>query len=229
MSARQLPLALRFPPDQRFDTFVADDAAPVALLREVVAGAVDGAFVDGAPGSGKTHLLIAACAQASADGRSVRYLPMSGIADRAGDALASADDADLVAVDDIDALAGDRDAELALFAFHNRAGDRGVRVLYAARQPPQSLPLVLPDLRSRLAQCGRATLHPLNEAGRREVLRQRAQRRGLTLDDAVLDYLFRHVARDLAGLTALLDRIDRESLAAQRRVTVRFLSRLLQG
>ena len=88
---------------------------------------------------------------------------------------------------------------------------------------PAALPLVLPDLRSRLEQCTRVALEPLDEAGRREVLRQRAARRGLELDDAVLDYLFRRVGRDLGALTALLDRLDRASLAAQRRITVPFL------
>jgi DnaA family protein len=88
---------------------------------------------------------------------------------------------------------------------------------------PAALPIVLPDLVSRLEQCTRLPLEPLDEAGRREVLRQRAARRGLELDEPVLDYLFRRVGRDLAGLTALLDRLDRESLAAQRRITVPFL------
>jgi len=35
------------------------------------------------------------------------------------------------------------------------------------------------------------------------------------------------VERDMAGLTALLDRLDRASLAAQRRITVPFLRQLL--
>jgi DnaA family protein len=39
----------------------------------------------------------------------------------------------------------------------------------------------------------------------------------------VLDWLFRRVGRDLGSLTQLLDRLDRESLAAQRRITVPFL------
>jgi len=91
------------------------------------------------------------------------------------------------------------------------------------------LPFVLPDLVSRLEQCTRLALEPLDEAGRREVLRQRAARRGLELDETVLDYLFRRVGRDLSTLTALLDRLDRESLAAQRRITVPFLRGVLDG
>jgi DnaA family protein len=94
---------------------------------------------------------------------------------------------------------------------------------------PEALGLALPDLRSRLEQCVRLPLEPLDDAGRREVLLRRARRRGLELEEAVLDYLFRRVGRDLVGLTALLDRLDRESLVAQRRITIPFLRQFLSA
>ena len=118
---------------------------------------------------------------------------------------------------------------VALFDFHNRARAAGAALLYAADLAPDALALVLPDLRSRLAQCTRIVLAPLDDAGRRRVLRERAQRRGLVLEDAALEWLLRRVGRDLAGLTALLDRLDRASLAAQRRVTVPFLRQVLEA
>ena len=92
---------------------------------------------------------------------------------------------------------------------------------------PDGVPLTLPDLRSRLSQCVRIALAPLDDQGRREVLRLRAQRRGLALDEAALEWLLKRVDRDLGSLTALLDKLDRESLAAQRRVTVPFLRQIL--
>ena len=67
---------------------------------------------------------------------------------------------------------------------------------------PDALPLVLPDLRSRLAQCARWTLPVLDDAGRAELLRQRAAARGLDLDEAALDWLLRRCSRDLGSLTA---------------------------
>jgi DnaA family protein len=114
-----------------------------------------------------------------------------------------------------------------LFDFHNRARSAGIAVLYTAQMAPDALPLSLPDLRSRLGQCTRITLALLGDDARRDVLRERAQRRGLVLDDAALDWLLRRVDRDLASLTALLDRLDRASLAAQRRITVPFLRQTL--
>jgi DnaA family protein len=225
----QLPLALRYPPDQRFDTFVAAPAGAIAQLHALCAGSNDAIYLVGAAATGKTHLAIAACALAEAHSRTAAYLPLASAAGRLRDALDALHDRDLVALDGVDAIAGDRDDEIALFDFHNRIRDAGKALVYVARAVPTALPLALPDLRSRLSQCTHIALAPLDDAGRRTVLQLRAARRGLQLDDTAIDWLLKHVDRDLASLTALLDRLDRASLAAQRRITVPFLRQVLGG
>ena len=224
----QLPLALRWPADQRFEGFVGSPEALAAVTALASGEASAPLYLLGAPGSGKTHLLIATCAAAEASGLTARYLPLAALAGR----LAAASDglaADVVCIDGVDAVAGRREDEVALFHLHNRISDAGARLLYAARAAPADLGLGLPDLQSRLGQARRLLLEPLDDAGRREALVQRAARRGLELDDAVLDYVFRRVGRDLGSLGALLDKLDRASLAAQRRITVPFLRSLLDA
>lgn len=226
----QLPLALRFPPDQRFATYVDPPQGAITQLQALAADAPRAlVYLSGAAASGKTHLALAVCAEAGAQGREAAYLPLISARGRLRDALAALHENDVIALDGLDAIAGTRDDEVALFDFHNRAHDAGRSVLYTALAPPDALPLVLPDLRSRLSQCTRITLHTLDDAGRRELLRRRATRRGLAIDEAAIDWLLHHVDRDLSSLTALLDRLDRASLAAQRRITVPFLRQVLGG
>ena len=233
----QLPLALRWPAQQRFDSFLAGpNAVALGLLRDAAASAqAPWVFVAGPSGSGRTHLLIAACAQADAGGRSAQYVALRSrrdeSAERSGgvaDTLRALGGSEFLALDDIDALAGDRAAEIALFDLYNRCKMDKSTLLFSAAAGPSQLGIGLPDLVSRLSACAQATLKPLPDADRREALRQRAQARGLVLDDAVLDWLFARTQRDLGSLTALLERLDRESLAAQRRFTVPFLRQLLQ-
>jgi len=226
MSA-QLPLALPVGPDQRFDLFVGHDWAVDALLCSALGQNTDALLIEGGAGSGKTHLLLAACRAAHEAGRRARYLPLPAFAGGLDAMLAELEANDLVALDGIEAIAASRADGEALFHAHNRLRDAGRGLLYGSRLPVGT-EWVLPDLRSRLGQCLRISLEPLDDAGRREALRRRAARRGLELDEAVLDWLFRRVERDLKSLTALLDRLDRAAMAAQRRLTVPFVRQVLE-
>ena len=228
MSVPQLPLNLRAAQAAGFDDFEGEPALCALLVAAARADSQEWIYLDGPAGSGRSHLLLAAVAEARRAGRDVHYLPLALLGEGRLQALASVGGEGLVAVDDLQLAAGDAETELALFALHNRCRDRGGQMLYAADAAPQGLSLGLPDLRSRLQQCGRFSVAALDEPGRRRVLKRRASARGLELDESVLDYLFRRHSRDLQALTRLLERLDRESLAAQRRVTVPFLRTLLE-
>ena len=230
MSTRtpQLPLALRWPARQCFADFhrTAGNAAALAAA-EALAGAAAAPWLllSGAAGSGKTHLLRATCQAALAAQRSVRYARCSTLGD--ADALRALGGCDLLALDDLDALAGRAPAEHALFDLYNRLRAEGGALLLAARAPLPQLPLQLPDLRSRLGACVQATLQPLDEAARRALLADWAGARGLTLAPATLDWLFTRSARDLGSLHALLERADRLALARRQRIGIALLRELL--
>jgi DnaA family protein len=226
----QLPLLLRWPAQQRFETFVTGTANRIALavLQEAATtGAPHSVFVSGPAGSGKTHLLLAACAAATSAGRTAQYLALERLRDRA-EAIRAFGGSDLLALDDVHASAGDATAEHALFDLYNRCKVERSTLLFSASAQPAQIGIGLPDLVSRLSACTQARLTPLDDAQRRDWLRARAGTRGLILDDGVLDWLFAHHARDLSCLADLLERMDRAALAAQRRVTVPFLRDLLR-
>ena len=230
MKPDQLPLAMRWPAQQRFDSFF-PGAANAVVLDLVQRAARDAqaswVYLSGARGSGKTHLLIAACAAAGEHARSAQYVSLRARASAAR--IAALGGSDLLALDDIDAVAGDAEAERALFDLYNRCKVEKCTLLFSAQQAPAQIGIVLPDLVSRLSACAQGPLKPLDDLERREVLRSRAQARGIELDDAALDWLFARAQRDLASLAALLDQLDRASLAAKRRITVPFLRSFFEG
>jgi DnaA regulatory inactivator Hda len=242
----QLPLALRWPRRQRFEHFHA--GANAAALAAVQALAIEpGApwiYLHGASGSGRSHLLMAACQAASAGqgspsaagagragaaaaGRRVQYLPLAALSDHAA-ALRGVAGSELLALDDLGVIAGNREAEHALFDLYNRARAEGSALLFAADATPTQLGIELPDLRSRLGACTQFALKPLDDDERRTVLKAQAASRGIELDDSVLDWLFARYARDIGALLDLLDKLDVASLAAQRRITVPFLRGFLR-
>lgn len=227
---RQFPLDLRWPAHQRLDAFW--PGANVAALR-AVSGIASGEsaswlYLHGATGTGKSHLLIGACRVALEANRVARYVSLAELSAPRCQAVAGIEAEGLLVIDDVQAIAGDGDAERALFDLYNRARSDGVCMLFAANAPSAELDLGLPDLVSRLAMCAQHALRPLDDAGRRAMLRLLAGRSGLRLDDDVLDWWFARQPRDPASLVTLLQRIDRAALAAQRRVTIPFLRELLR-
>ncbi len=230
MSVPQLPLALPAPPDQRFESFMAAPDGALAQLRLLASDRQsDCIFLAGAPATGKTHLCLSLCAAAGELGRRAAYVPLAAAGGRVREALESLDAYEVVALDGIESVAGNRADELALFDFHNRSRTGRQNLLYTSRLAPDALPVTLADLRSRLSQGVRIVLQSLNDDGRRALLMDRAQRRGLSVEEAAFDWILANVERDPASLVALLDRLDRESLAAQRRVTVPFVRRVLDS
>ncbi|MGN6705664.1 MAG: DnaA regulatory inactivator Hda [Rhodanobacter sp.] len=225
----QLPLALRWPRRQRFEHFHAGANAAVlaALRRFAVEAGAPWIYLHGVSGSGRSHLLLATCQAATAAGRRAQYLPLAAMEDPAA-ALRGVAGSELLALDDLGAIAGDREAEHALFDLYNRMKTEGHALLFAAEATPAQLGIELPDLRSRLGACTQFALKPLDDDERRAVLKAQAFSRGIELDDSVLDWLFARYARDLGALLDLLDKLDAASLAAQRRITIPFLRDFLR-
>lgn len=225
--ARQLPLTLPHAPEQRFDTFVDAPAGVIAQLHGWLAPVAAALYLQGGKGSGKSHLALAVCAEAAARSQPVQYLPLAAFAGQLSRALPTPQAGGRYVLDGLEAVAGQRDEEIALFDFHNAARALGAGLLYCAREVPDRLELALPDLQSRLEQCLRLRLETPDDARRARILRQRAAHRGLHLDDAVIDWLLRHGSRDLSHLAQLLARLDTAALQARRKVTLPFLRQVL--
>lgn len=123
----------------------------------------------------------------------------------------------LVVVDDVETL--DAAAQQALFVAINAAREGQAAVLASGSAPPAGLAL-REDLRTRLGWGLVYQLRPLTDAEKALHLRAEARRRGLRLTDEVVWYLLHRLPRDVASLNAVLERLDRHSLARQRPITL---------
>jgi DnaA family protein len=123
----------------------------------------------------------------------------------------------LVVADDVEML--DDGAQQRLFAAINAAREGEPPVLAAGRHPPAQLAL-REDLRTRLAWGLVYQLKPLTDAEKAVHLHAQAARRGVPLSDEVIGYLLRRLPRDLSSLNAVVEALDRYSLATKRPVTL---------
>jgi DnaA family protein len=133
----------------------------------------------------------------------------------------------LVALDDLDRVIGDPQWEEALFHLYNRVSDRGHRLLVSMREPPAVAGFVLPDLQSRLRHGLLIQLGTYRDDDRLRILQARAEQRGLDLSDEVVGFIMRRAPRRLGDLLAILDRLDDNSLQAQRRLTIPFVKSVM--
>jgi len=180
-------------------------------------------YLWGEPGTGKTHLLEAACRTAQEQGHAPLYVPLEDKADFTTALLEDVEQVPLVCVDDVDAIAGDATWEAALFALYEHLRAHGGMLILAARSSPVAIGLKLADLATRLAAGLVYQLQPLSDEEKIAALRLRAQRRGLEMTEEVANYLLTRFPRDMHSLFALLDKLDVATLAAQRRLTIPFL------
>jgi DnaA family protein len=180
-----------------------------------------------APQQGRTHLLQASCHAALAKGFSSVYIPLKDKKNFSVELLQGLENIKLICLDDLEAIAGDKAWEEALFHLYNRCQAQKNYVLMAANCAPHELHYQLPDLQSRLAAVTVFRLSSLGEVDKLSALQLRAEQRGLVLSIQVGKFLLQHWPRDNNALFAALDKLDQASLASQRQLTIPFVKEVL--
>jgi DnaA family protein len=220
----QLPLGIGLRDSATFSNF--HPGANREALQALRGGGEQFIYLWGGAGSGKTHLLQALCQQQAEQERAVAYLPLAEPG-MVPEMLEGMESMELLAIDDLDAVAGQAAWETGLFHLYNRMRDAGARLVVTASVSPAALSIELPDLASRLSWGLTLHLAANDDAAKLAILQQRARNRGLELSDEVGGYLLRNCERDMENLIRLLERLDAASLREQRRLTIPFVKQLL--
>lgn len=179
-------------------------------------------FLFGDTGTGKSHLLQAACHEIGSKGLPVAYLPLAeeGLMPAMLDGL---ENMSLIVLDDIQKIIGDEAWELALFNLYNRVREKGVSLLVSSAEPLAALNIMLADLQSRLSWGPTYRLMALTDKEKQLALQQRAKNRGLDLADDVVTYLLKRSPRDMNSLFALVEKLDKASMVEKRKLTIPFI------
>lgn len=225
----QIPLDIGYKESPGFDQFNPGENRQVfTLLKKIAAGSENGRiYLWGPTGTGKSHLLQAACLEAGENKRSAVYIPLANYRDLQPLILEGMENMNLLCIDDVDGIAGNTEWEQALFHLYNRVRDVDGSMIFTSKVSPKATKLELQDLRSRMGWDLVFHLQPLSEPDRIDVLKKRAQLRGFELPDEVANFLVKRVKRDFHSLIDLLDHLDRGSLSAKRKLTIPFVKELI--
>lgn len=214
---RQLPLDIKLRDDATFATYQGE--APVKL--RATPGIV---YLWGQPGTGRSHLLQAACHAANASGRTSIYL----VAPEHGPGILTAlESIDVVCVDDLQAVVGDATWESELFHLVNGVRDNHRTLILSANCGAHLLPVQLPDLKSRLLGAAQIETDVLGDDAKVRLLQQKAGQKGFVLPLEVARFIMSRTNRDMPSLLSLLARLDVETMRQQKKVTIPFVKQML--
>ena len=224
---RQLSLGIALQEQATFANYYTETQS--AVLGQLRACAVGNGeqflYCYGSPGVGRSHLLQACCHLAEA--RAVLYLPLQNHQEFSPEIFEGLEQLDLICLDDVDAVLGQKNWEEALFHLYNRLRDQATHLIVSAQSPPQQLSTLLPDLKSRLTWGLALRLNELSDEEKCRALQLRAHERGLQLSDEAAHFLLSHCPRNMQNLFEALDALDEASLIAQRKLTIPFIKTVL--
>ena len=124
-----------------------------------------------------------------------------------------------VAVEDVPEIAGNADAQTALFHLHNLALAEGHSLLMTGPGAVAHWGITLPDLESRLRGTLEAAIDAPDDALLSALLVKLLADRQLMPPADMIPYLLLRMDRSFAAANRIVESLDRESLARKRPVT----------
>ncbi|ARD46375.1 MULTISPECIES: DnaA regulatory inactivator Hda [Colwelliaceae] len=230
----QLTLSVQLPDDETFASFQSESNQMVVqqlthFLDHMgdVNKQVHSLFLFGLTGVGKSHLLHASCAYADTLGITSLCLSFSELTQLSVDVLDGLENIDLVCLDDIQLIAGNKKWQQGVFDLYNRMVEQNKCLIITGDQSVAKLNISLPDLVSRLSWGLTEQLKPLSDKEKSFALQYRAQQRGLYMSDEVASFLINRLSRDMTSLIAALEQLDQASIREKRRITIPFIKDVL--
>ncbi len=227
---QQLTLNVGIREGHRFSSFFVtpENAELLGIMKRGFEKDFPQLFLWGETQAGKSHLLQAYCEKYYQRGMMAAYLPLGSCAQYGTRLLAGVAGKHLVAVDELEAIIGQRDWEVALMNLINTCRTNQQPLIMASRINPRDMQCVLPDFASRLLWGPDYRLHPVHDEQCLKAMAWRAHQRGFELSEHVMKYIERHYPLNMATLMAVLDKLDAASLTKGRRITREFIREVMQ-
>ena len=226
----QYSLDIALPKFATFETFI--DSSEGHLSSELKQLAKSSSeprqyFLWGSTCTGKTHLLQAICNHRANTQQNVIYLPIKELVNQSADILDDMHQLDVLCLDDVDAVLGNKQWDRKLFLLINELRASNKSIVMTATLNPNEASVSFPDLASRLVWGPVYKLSLLEDGKKSLAIQEHAKARGLEISTEVCSFLLKRFPRELKMLIELLDKLDEESLVQQRKVTVPFVKTVL--
>ena len=187
----------------------------------------DDLLIFGAKDSGKTYLLQALCNQYNDKGKSSFFLPMKQAIELSVDILESLENIELVCIDGIESIVGNKVWEIGLFNLINRSLNSQNRLIFTSSKNINFMNFELKDLYSRLRKIQSHELHTLEDDEILSAVKHIANLRSIELGSKEAQYLLTYANRNISDLVQILESLDQLSMEMKRRITIPLIKEVI--
>lgn len=174
----------------------------------------------GPPSSGKTHLLQVWKKETAAKEILLQDMVTETINQIIGTSRA-------VIIDDVSQAIGEKNREEALFHLYNLMQERGGHLLITAPLPVRKLPVLLPDLKSRLLAAPSVAINPPDDDLMAVILTKLFSDRQIFVSQEVVQFILPRIERSFLTISHLVEKIDHKALSEKRAVTIPLVREIL--
>ena len=193
----------------------------VAAIQDNKAGDI---FLLGGKGVGKSYLLQAACNDLSSSSFTTAYIPLAEAIKLKPMLLDGLESLNLVCLDDLDAVAANKDWEVACFNLINRCNESGCRLIFSCSKDEKNF---FPDLLSRLKKMTSYILSSVQDAQLNDAIKAVASNLRIPIEEKEINFLLNTYTRDLTTLISFIKKIDDHSMGSKRKITIPLIKELL--
>ncbi|MDC0923844.1 DnaA regulatory inactivator Hda [Gammaproteobacteria bacterium] len=187
----------------------------------------DDLLIFGTKDSGKTYLLQALCNHFSNQGKSSFYLPMKQAKELSVDILESLESMELVCIDGIESIVGNKVWEIGLFNLINRSLNSKNRLIFTSSKNIDVMNFELTDLDSRLRKIQSHELYALADDEILSALKHIANLRSIELGSKEAQYLLTYANRNISDLVQILESLDQLSMEMKRKITIPLIKEVI--
>ena len=221
---KQLTFPWSKPNKSNFNEYYFDDANK-ALHNKILEH--EDIVLYGIKKTGKTYLLQSLCNYYADKNKLSLFIPLAEVTSLETSIFDSIESMDIICIDDLDAIKGFPEWEIALFNLINNSLISGCRLVFGTSQNPASINFSLSDLDSRIRKINSTEVFPINNENLHKAIKKISQFRSIRLGDKELNYLITYTERSIDSLINILNKLDDLSIEQKRKITIPLIKEII--
>jgi chromosomal replication initiator protein len=233
--SRQLVLDFPASPDFNFSNFVRSEGSEFAWqAARQVSSSIDlpyhSLYFYGDRNLGKTHLLMAIGNAITENFPDKKIIFINGRefvqkfsednADEITKVINPLLSTDYFLMDDVDLISGKPSVQEKLYHVYNTLLANNKTSVFTGRDRPEKLVAMESYLKSRFQWGMTAEIKPIDDGTTAKIIAKLAKDVGLSIPQKIIDFLLTHIPRDFISIKIAVEKINKESFARKRKVTL---------